>query len=60
MTEYQVELTNVFEADSHEDAVIQFIGWALDNATTAGYRVFPYTNTGPGNSLFIDGEDVYA
>jgi hypothetical protein len=60
MMEYQVELVNLFEADSPEDAVRQFIGWALDNAQDAGYRVFAYDGSLDNTGVFIEGCDVYA
>lgn len=53
--DYEVSLTNTFEADSFEDAVGQMATWAGDNAYQAGYRV---SNVRSGESRFVDAETV--
>lgn len=55
MPEYQVSLSDTFEADSPQDAVAQFVVWAIDNAHRTMHRV---TNVDTDESWFIDAEDV--
>ena len=58
--EYEVEVRNTFTASSPEDAVQQMVGWLLDNAHKAGYRVFDRTEDQTDDrGVFIDAEDVY-
>lgn len=52
---YQVSLSNTFEADSPQDAVAQFVVWAIDNAHRTMHRV---TNVDTDESWLIDAEDV--
>lgn len=56
MTDYIVQVSNIFEADSPEDAVIQMAEYLLENSQLCGYRVI---NDETGESVFIDAEDVY-
>jgi hypothetical protein len=39
MTEYEVSVTNSFEADTPEDAVRQMVEWLTEEAAYTGYRV---------------------
>lgn len=53
MAEYTVQVSNIFEADSPEDAVLQMASWLIDWAYEAGYRVY-----GPdGIERFLDASD---
>jgi len=53
--DYVVTISNIFEAESPEDAVIQMAEWLLENCQQAGYRV---VNDNTGESWFIDAEDM--
>jgi hypothetical protein len=57
--EFRVRVSNVFTADSPEDAVRQMVEWLLDNAAWTGYKVDSFAEDGSllGTS-FIDAEDV--
>ena len=53
MNEYTIRVSNIFEAESFEDAVLQMVAWLDENAYAAGYRV---DNNSTGESRFIDAE----
>lgn len=53
--EFEVTLSNTFEARSFEDAVGQMATYASDQAYQAGYRV---TNVRSGESRFVDADNV--
>lgn len=63
--EYEVTVSNVFEATDQADAVEQMVAWLQDHADTAGYR---WTRTGdrpshngqliPAETGFVDAEDL--
>lgn len=55
MDEYRISVSNIFEAESFEDAVLQMVAWLHENAYAAGYRV---ENHATGESRFIDAERV--
>ena len=61
MNEYQVQVSNTFEAETPEEAVQQMACWLVDCAFVAGYRVFlvnPDTFEREEQSLFIDAEKI--
>ena len=51
--QYTVSVSNMFDANSPEDAVKQMVAWLDDNAAKAGYHI----DDGYGQS-FIDAESV--
>jgi hypothetical protein len=51
---YEVTVSNIFSAESHEDAVLQMAAWLSDEAYRAGYRVTEID----GESKFIDAEHL--
>lgn len=55
--DYEVSIANIFEAESHKDAIEQMIEWLLSHggATCGGYRS---TNQETGSSQFIDAETL--
>ena len=55
--EYTVSIANIFEAESHEDAIMQMAEWltAHGGANQGGYRS---TNADTGESVFIDAERI--
>jgi hypothetical protein len=53
MQDYTISVSNIFEAESFEDAVSQMVEWINENAYAAGYRV---VNEATGESRFIDAE----
>lgn len=57
MAEYIVEIRNVFEADSPEEAVGQMATYLVDNAYQAGYRVYS-EDENDIRGTFIDADDV--
>ena len=56
MDNYTVSVSNVFEAECHEDAIMQMVAWLLDNAGQAGYRVLKHEEC--AYEIFIDAEDI--
>lgn len=56
MQEYEVEVRNIFEAESPEDAVIQMAEWLAENARITAYRVGVF---GSDVTEFIDAEKIY-
>jgi hypothetical protein len=53
--QYNVTISNSFDADSPEDALRQMVAYLVDYAPQAGYRV---TNMDTAASVFLDAEDV--
>lgn len=53
--EYQISVSNIFTAESPEDAILQMIGCLLDRAYTLGYR---YDNLDTGSCGFMDAEVI--
>lgn len=61
MADYEVQVSNSFEADTPEDAVEQMAHWLNECAYTAGYRVFKLdsaTFERQGSGEFIDAENI--
>jgi hypothetical protein len=53
MTEYEITLANIFEAEDEIDALAQMVAYTSDQAYVAGYRV---KNLETGESTFLDAE----
>lgn len=53
-SEYEVSVTNTFEAETPQDAVAQMIEWLQEHSAFIGYRVL----TEAGDTVFIDGDDL--
>lgn len=53
--EYEITLSNIFEAVGFEDALRQMVHYASEQAYMAGYRV---KNLETGESVFIDAETI--
>lgn len=59
MSTYEVVVANYFDAESHEDAVLQMIAWLIDSAHEAGYRVTLLAEDADAEvSRFIDADDL--
>lgn len=56
-TSYVVTVSNIFDATSKEDAVLQMAEWLAENARAAGYRVAAEDD--PTDTAFIDAERIY-
>jgi hypothetical protein len=54
MSTYEIQVSNRFEAETVEDAVLQMVAWLDDNAAKAGYRVIFQQE----ESTFVDAEDM--
>ena len=59
--EYEVTITNCFDATDPKDAVRQMIEWLQEAGAHSGYVVNRYNHleSEPYESLFIDGDDVW-
>ena len=58
MQEFKVNVSNIFEAESAEDAVAQMVAWLDENCYHAGYRVsinMPRVND---SGIFIDADNI--
>lgn len=55
---YRVDVSNLFEADSPEDAIKQMAAWLVEGSYTAGYRVWLEHDWPNGPSHFIDAEEL--
>jgi len=53
--EYRISVSNIFDAESFEDAVDQMVHWLNEHTFTAGYWV---SNLETGESRFIDAENL--
>lgn len=51
---YEIQVSNYFDAESVEDAILQMAAWLTDNAYTAGYRVIWQRE----ESSFVDAESI--
>lgn len=54
MNTYEIQVSNHFEAETVEDAVLQMVAWLDDYAAKAGYRVILQQE----ESTFIDAEMI--
>lgn len=52
--EYTITIGNIFQAESHEEAVAQMVTWLSDNAYSGVYRS---TDAG-GGSRVIDAQEI--
>jgi hypothetical protein len=55
--DYEVSVSNTFEAESPQDALSQMVAWVADHAYQIGYRVVDAEDPSRCN-VFIDAEDI--
>jgi hypothetical protein len=58
MQEFKVTVSNIFEAESAEDAVTQMVAWLDDNCYHAGYRVSISMPGVTDSGVLIDADNI--